>query len=63
MILDKRPPRLRSSTSFAKTPVRAEVRTVSTSRAQNIRGKWKEEMLDIVEKYVIFQLSKALATK
>ena len=58
MILDRRPPHLQLSTNFAETPVHVEVRTLSASRAQNIRGQWKEvtsneEMLDIVAKYAI----------
>ena len=57
LLLDKRPPHLRSSTICAETPVRIEVRSVSGSRVQNIRGNWKEvsdeEMLDIVARMIL----------
>ena len=57
LLLDKRPPQLRSSTICAETPVRIEIRTVSGSRVQNIRGQWKEvsdeEMLDIVARMIL----------
>lgn len=57
LLLDKRPPHLRSSTICAETPVRVEIRTVSGSRVQNIRGNWKEisdeEMLDIVARMIL----------
>ena len=57
LLLDKRPPHLRSSTICAETPVRVEVRTVSGIRMQNIRGNWKEvsdeEMLDIIARMIL----------
>ena len=57
LILDRRPPHLRNSTSCAETPVRIEVRSVSGSRIQNLRGRWKEvnneEMLDIIAKMIL----------
>ena len=66
LLLDKRPPHLRSSTICAETPVRIEVRSVSGSRVQNIRGNWKEvsdeEMLDIVAR-MILQVEPQLSQK
>ena len=57
LVLDRRPPHVRNSTIGAETPVRIEIRTASGSRAQNIRGRWKEvndkEMLDIVARMII----------
>ena len=57
LVLDRRPPHIRNSTIGAETPVRIEIRTASGSRAQNIRGRWKEvndkEMLDIVARMII----------
>ena len=57
LLLDRRPPRLRSSTRCAETPVRVEIRTVSGAKIQNIRGQWKEvsdeDMLDIVAKMIL----------
>ena len=66
LLLDKRPPHLRSSTICAETPVRIEIRSVSGSRVQNIRGNWKEvsdeEMLDIVAR-MILQVEPQLSQK
>ena len=57
LLLDRRPPDLRSSTICAETPVRVEIRTVSGSRISNIGGQWKEvndeQMLDIVAKMIL----------
>ena len=57
LLLDRRPPHLRSSTICAETPVRVEIRTVSGTKIQNIRGQWKEvsddDMLDIVAKMIL----------
>ena len=57
LLLDRRPPHLRSSTICAETPVRVEIRTVSGTKVQNIRGQWKEvtdeDMLDIVAKMIL----------
>ena len=57
LLLDRRPPHLRNSTICAETPVRVEIRTVSGTKIQNIRGKWKEvsdeDMLDIVAKMIL----------
>ena len=57
LLLDQRPPHLRSSTICAETPVRIEIRTVSGSKIHNVKGNWKEvdgeEMLDIVAKMVL----------
>ena len=57
LLLDMRPPHLRTSTICAETPVRVEIRTVSGTKVQNIRGQWKEvsdeDMLDIVSKMIL----------
>ena len=57
LLLDMRPPHLRSSTICAETPVRVEIRTVSGTKVQNIQGQWKEvsddDMLDIVAKMIL----------
>ena len=57
LLLDRRPPHLRTSTGLADTPLRIEIRSVSASRVQNIRGQWKDvtegEMLDILAKMII----------
>ena len=57
LLLDRRPPHLRSSTICAETPIRVEIRTVSGKKVQNIRGQWKEvsddNMLDIVAKMIL----------
>ena len=57
LLLDRRAPHLRSSTICAETPVRFEIRTVSGTKVQNIRGQWKEvsdeDMLDIVAKMIL----------
>ena len=57
LLLDRRPPHLRSSTICAETPVRVEIRTISGTKIQNIRGQWKEvsddDMLDIVAKMIL----------
>ena len=57
LLLDRRPPHLRTSTICAETPVRVEIRTVSGTKVQNIRGQWKEvsdeDMLDIVSKMIL----------
>ena len=57
LLLDRRPPHLRTSTICAETPVRVEIRTVSGTKVQNIQGQWKEvsdeDMLDIVAKMIL----------
>ena len=57
LLLDRRPPGLRSSTICAEMPVRVEIRTVSGSRISNIGGQWKdvndEQMLDIIAKMIL----------
>ena len=57
LLLDRRPPHLRSSTICAETPVRVEIRTVSGTTIQNTRGQWKEvsddDMIDIVAKMIL----------
>ena len=57
LLLDRRPPHLRTSTICAETPVRVEIRTVSGTKVQNIRGQWKEvsdeDMLDIISKMIL----------
>ncbi len=56
LLLDKRPPHLCSST-ICETPVHVEIRTVSGTKIQNIRGQWKEvsddDMMDIVAKMIL----------
>ena len=67
LLLDRRPPHLRSSTICAETPVRVEIRTVSGSRVQNIRGNWKEvsdeEMLNIVARMILAAEPELLSQK
>ena len=57
LLLDRRPPHLRTSTGLAETPLRIEIRSVSGSRIQNIRGQWKDvsekEMLDILARMIL----------
>ena len=57
LLLDKLPPRLRSSTICAETPIRIEIRTVSGTRIQNLDGIWNEVddtgMLDVVAKMIL----------
>ena len=66
LLLDKPPPRLRSSTTCAESPMRIEIRTISGTRVHNRKGKWKEidneDMLDTVAKMIIFAES-ALSQK
>ena len=57
LLLDRRPPHLRTSTGLADTPLRIEIRSVSGSRIHNIRGQWKDvtekEMLDILARMIL----------
>ena len=57
LLLDQRPPHLRTSTICAETPVRIEIRTVTGTRVQTIEGKWSEidnkEMFDVVAEMIL----------
>ena len=57
LLLDQRPPHLRSSTICAETPVRIEIRTITGTRVQTIEGKWSEvdneEMFDVVAEMIL----------
>ena len=58
LLLDKRPPHLRTSTICAETPVRIEIRTIGGTRIhQTIERRWKEidgeEMLNIIAKMIL----------
>ena len=57
LLLDQRPPDLRSSTICAETPVRIEFRPVSEAMYQSLGGNWKEVKdkgaLDIVARIIL----------
>lgn len=57
LLLEKPPPHLRSSTICAESPIRIEIRTISGTRVQTVKGKWKEvdgeEMLDVVANMIV----------
>ena len=57
LLMDKRPPHLRTSTQCAEVPVRIEIRTVTETRFQKLKGQWKEidgeEMLETVAKMIL----------
>ena len=62
LLLDQRPPHLRSSTICAETPMRIHLRRVSQSRIQNLEGQWKEvkdeELLETVARMILLAESK-----
>ena len=57
LLLDQRPPHLRSSTICAETPLRIEIKQMSEARIQTLKGNWKEvkgeEMLEIVARMIL----------
>ena len=57
LLLDQRPPHLRTSTVCAETPIRIEIRRISESRYQNLGGQWKEvkdkEMVDTIARMIL----------
>ena len=57
LLLDQRPPHLRSSTICAETPLRIEIKRMSEARIQTLKGNWKEvkgeEMLDIMARMIL----------
>ena len=57
LLLDQRPPHLRSSTICAETPLRIEIKRMSEARIQTVKGNWKEvkgeEMLETVARMVL----------
>ena len=57
LLLDKLPPSLRTSTICAETPIRIEIRTISGTKIQNIKGKWNEVddegMIDVVARMIL----------
>jgi hypothetical protein len=57
LLLDQRPPHLRSSTICAETPVRVEIKQISEARIQTLKGNWKEikgeEMLETVARMIL----------
>ena len=57
LLLDQRPPHLRSSTICAETPLRIEIKRMSEARIQTLKGNWKEvkgeEMLDTVARMIL----------
>ena len=57
LLLDQRPPDLRSSTICAETPVRIEFRPVSETMYQSLGGNWKEVKdkgaIDIVARMIL----------
>ena len=57
LLLDQRPPHLRSSTICAETPLRIEIKRMSEARIQTLKGNWKEvkgeEMLEIVARMIL----------
>ena len=57
LLLDQRPPHLRSSTICAETPLRIEIKPMSEARIQTLKGNWKEvkgeEMLDTVARMIL----------
>lgn len=67
LLLDKLPPRLRTSTICAETPIRIEIRTISGTRIQNLEGIWNEvddkEMIDVVAKMILVAEPNFLRTK
>ena len=57
LLLDKRPPCLRTSTMCAETPIKIEVRNITGTRVRNIKGSWKEVdshgMFDVVAEMIL----------
>ena len=57
LLLDQRPPHLRSSTICAETPLRIEIKRISEARIQTLEGNWKEvkgeEMLDTIARMIL----------
>ena len=57
LLLDQRPPHLRTSTVCAETPIRIEIRRISESRFQNLGGQWKEvkdkEMVETIARMIL----------
>ena len=57
LLLDQRPPCLRSSTICAETPLRIEIKRMSEARIQTLEGNWKEVkgdgMLDTVARMIL----------
>lgn len=57
LLIDSRPPHLRTSTICAETPVRVEIRRLTHSAFQALRGTWKEVMdegfLDTVARMIL----------
>ena len=57
LLLDQRPPCLRSSTICAETPIRIEIKRLSEARIQTLEGNWKEvkgeEMLETVARMIL----------
>ena len=57
LLLNEQPPYLRTSTNCAEAPIRIEIRTITGTRLQTIRGRWKEvndaEMFDVVAKMIL----------
>ena len=57
LLLDQRPPHLRSSTICAETPLRIEIKRMSEARIQTLKGNWKEvkgeEMLETVARMIL----------
>ena len=57
LLLDQRPPHLRSSTICAETPLRIEIKRMSEARIQTLGGNWTEvkgeEMLETVARMII----------
>ena len=57
LLLDQRPPHLRSSTICAETPLRIEIKPISVAKIQTLGGNWKEvkgeEVLEIVARMIL----------
>ena len=57
LLLDQRPPHLRSSTICAEAPLRIEIKRISETKIQSLKGNWKEvnseDMLDIIAKMIL----------
>ena len=57
LLLDQRPPHLRTSTICAETPVRIEIRMITGTRVQTVEGKWSEiegeDMFDVVAEMIL----------
>ena len=57
LLLDQRPPHLRTSTICAEIPVRIEIRTITRTRVQTVEGKWSEiegeDMFDVVAEMIL----------